>query len=482
MKLRHALPLALLTLTACVNEGNKLEALRFTSTTDLRTPLTTSITSYLCFPQVPTLIGEFTDGSLGDFARRADRYVSSDPSKLVVSNGDVALPDGTGFYVRGAMIPQAITNPGGIETPVTITATFAGLSASVQVVVHQPGPVVLAPVPTIATATGPFMAPGSALSLKATSSFDGQPVTITGSGTWSFDTATGDDTIATIGAANAVVSGFAPGTRNAKFALSDCPDPLISPLPVIAPLPVTVAAIDHIEIAREFAPTAPVLVSKVPSLRTSEAITTTAFFDAIGTEKQDLTGQAALSLTPSDTKAFQFVSLNLLSALQEFDPTSTTPMASLPPVTVTATFKSPNTDTGTTFTDNVGPISAKEANLQSIAIDAAQQNQVIPGFSTLAFTAIGTFIDNADGTTVLSQPLTRHAAWSVSDTTVAFIGNTLLPLPANRGVLTSLKNADGCVTVTADTQLAVVAGATIATSTLLGVGAVTQPCTPTTTP
>ena len=478
MKLRHALPLALLTLTACVNEGNKLEALRFTSTSDLRTALTAPIKTFTCFPVVPTLIGEFTDGTLGDFTRRGAEYVSSDPTKLLVSNGDVPLPDASGFYVRGALIPQAITNPGGIETPVTITARFAGLQASAQVIVHAAGPIVLAPVPAIATATGPFMAPGSTLGLKATSTFDGQIVNITTSGQWSFDAATGDDSIATIGAANAVVSGFAAGTRNAQFALSECP------ALVIAPLPVTVAAIDHIEIAREFAPTAPVLVSKSPLLLSTEAITTTAFFDLAGTEKQDLSGQAALTLTPSDTTAFQFTSLNLLRAIQEFDLTSTTPTVSLPPVTVTATFKSPNTDTGTTFTATTGPISAKEATLQSVAIPAGLQNQVIARFGMQQFNSVGTFLDDADDTTILTQDISRHTGWTVSDTTVAFIGNSYIPLPSNIGLLTSLKDEDGCVTVTADTLLTANATATttIKASTLLGVGAVTQPCTPSTTP
>lgn len=473
---RYALPILLLALAGCVNEGNKLEKLRFTSSTDLSTPLAVALNTYLCFPQVPSLIGEFSDGTLGDFTRRSSvRYSSSDPTKLEVSNGDIALPDASGFYTVGALIPRDITNPGGVETPVTVTASFAGLSASVQVVVHDPGTVVIEPVSSVSTATGPFMAPGSVLSLKATSSFDGRPVNITGSGTWSFDAATGDDTVATIGASTGVVSGFAAGTRNAKFLLAECP------ARPIAALPVTVATIDHLDITREFAPTDPIIVSPTQDLFTTDAITTIASFDAGGTERQDLSGQAALRLTPSDTTAFVVVNANLLRALQEFDRSGTTPVA-LAPVTVTASFKSPNTDSGTTFTATTGPISAKEATLQSVAIPAGQQDLVIAGFGTQRYNLIGSFLDDTDDTTVYTQDISRHAGWTVSDTTVAFIGNNYLPLPSSVGLATSLKNEDGCVTVKADTFIADTGTTTFNATTLLGIGGVMQPCTPSTTP
>lgn len=469
MKLRYVLPFLVLALAGCVNEGNKLERLRFTSASDVTTALSVPIKAYQCFPQTLTLIGEFTDLSLGEFTQRGAVYTSSNPDQVQVSNADIPLPDGTGFYARGVLIPVTTT-----VAPVTVTAQFAGYSTSVEVSVLAPGPVTVSPISPVSTAARPFVAPDSSLGLKAMTTFDGQPSNVTALGEWSFDAA--DDSVATIAEFTGVVTGKSAGTKTARFSLPTCP----SVAPAIlanATLPITIAPIERIEVVREF-PGKPVLVSPESPLFTTDAISTQAVF--AGGERQDLSFQSTLSLAPAGSTALQIRNGNLLTALQEQD-TSVTPSVPLAPVTVTASFKSPNTDAGITYTATSEAISAKSATLRSVAIPVAQQNPVIAAFGTFPFKVIGSF--DAGGTT-LTQDITRHVGWTSSNNAIAVVGNVYGSVSAANGLATSITNQAGCVTITADTGLADLSGAaaTISATTLLAVSPTTQPCTPVAAP
>lgn len=469
MKLRLALLSCVLLASACVDNGNKIERVRFTSATVFTTPLTEPVAVYQCFPQTLTLIGEFTDGSLGNFTQRGAVYTSSDTSKVRVSNADIDLPDGSGKYARGVVIPGDVTTE-----PVTITAEYVGYTASMQVTVAAPGQVTVLPTSPVSSSTNPYAAPGSVLGLRALADFNGATSNVTGLGQWTFDNA--DDTIATLGQFTGVVSAIAPGTLTARYSLPACPSSATS-ITANASIPVTVAALDHIEISREF-PGQPLLTSPTSPLFTTDAISTTGVF--AGGEKQDLTFQSTLTLTPADSKSVVLRSGNLLTALQQFD-TSVTPSVPFDPVTVTASFTSPAT-TGTTFTATSEAVSAKEALLQSISIPGDQQNAVIAPFATLQYHAIGNFTDSAGAT--YTQDITRHVGWTSSDTTVAVLGNIYGSISSANGLATSLKNAAGCVTVSATTTISdgSTTGGTLGASTLLAVSPATQPCTPTTTP
>lgn len=453
--------LCALMLTACVNDGNKLEKLRFTSSTDLLNPLAVPIKTFQCFPQPVMLIGEFSDGSLGDFSRRVNTYTSSDVSKLRVSNGDIALPDGSGFYASGVLIPGEVSSG-----PVTIGVTFAGYTATAQVTVGAPGPVTVRAVSPVSPAN-PFVAIGSGLGLQATTTFDGQPANVSALGEWVFDPL--NDAVATIARFTGAVAGRSAGTLTARYTLPACPAG--TAILANANTMVTVAPAERIEVARQF-PGAPVLVSTTPLLFGTDAITTTAFF-ASG-EKQDLTFQTTLTLTPTDTTALAIRNVNLLTALQEFNSTVTPPLA-LAPVTVTSTF---NPVGATMLSATTEAIAAKAADLRSVAIPNAQQNQQIPGFGTLQYNAIGSFQDAAGGT--FTQDITRHVTWLSSNTAIAFAGNTYGSVVSANGLVTSLKNEAGCVTITADTRLFPVGNTTdtIKAATLLAISPTTQPCVP----
>lgn len=448
MKLRLTLLSSALVLAACsgVGEGSKLEKLRFVaSLNDARVALTTEKV-FECFPQGLNLVGEFTNGALGDFTRRGAVYTSSNPAVVRVSNGEIPVPGRPGeTYNAGALIPVA---PGG---PATVTAEFAGLKTSIEVTVGTPGPITV----TAQSSPDGYVAPDSTLDLTAMTTFDGQPVNVSRSGEWTFDVP--NDFVATINPATGRVTGKGPGTSmTARINLSACRG---SPLLDNAKTSITVATIDHLELQREF-PGQPVIFSPGPPLSpTTDAIKTFAVF--AGGQRQDLTFQATLALTPADALTFRFGNGNLLMPLQEG-----------PSVTVTGSF----TSVGTAFTTGPSePIRAKSATLKSVKIKDSDVNPTINGFGTYQFHVIGNYED-ATGAPV-SQDITRHVIWSSSNASAVSISNTY-GLTMSYGFATSLKNEAGCVTITADPGVTGVAAAT----TLLAINSSTQttaqPCTP----
>jgi hypothetical protein len=213
---------------------------------------------YECVRDQVSAVAVFDDRTRADFSFRA-QWISSDESKVRVSNNDIPVQiisedrfkDSTLKYRPGTLIPVAPT--GG--TPVTITAKFAGLKATLQVEVLQPAfSITAAPVaPVVAGMPDTFlMGEGTVRSLRLLADLDGQKVQsaslnafeVINPVLWRFvggtyvarDADFGSDfnkflsggTTAdpdlVINTTTGLVSGLQPGTGTAQAVLSLCPD------------------------------------------------------------------------------------------------------------------------------------------------------------------------------------------------------------------------------------------------------------------
>lgn len=501
MKLRLLLLSCALSLAACVDNGNKLEKLRFTTSSDVTTAVS-EVTAYECFVQLPTLIGEFSDGSLGDFSQRIGiAYTSSDPAVLEISTGNnIETPDSTPankiYYARGVMVPRSVGST-------TITGSFAGLTASVIVNVHASSPPVLSRASSLVSGDI-YVAPSSAVGLKAMSTLDGRPSIVNALGVWTVTPDTDDPLTTTVDESVAKIS--VGGVVSAVDQPTALPMPISGTATFTLPLcgrsdsiPFTIAPLSGIRVEREFDPGSPVLVSLAPVLATTELMNTIGEFS--GGSEQDLNFQAVLELVkPSDntvladTTGMDIFGLNLLRAKGERN--TATPPVAFDPVVVRATMYKGST-TNTPLMAYTESISAQAANLQSVTLldengnplTAADMTKIAP-FSTYQFHARGNFLDADDGVTTLTQEISRlTSSWSVSDVTVAAIGNDRTSEANAPGLATSIKNADGCVTVTFNTGLSDTqpTPAVIQATTLLGIELdpgtpIADPCTPSTTP
>lgn len=130
-----ALVLLTLGLGACdISDGNGLQSIAIISNAENGGNAEVS----QCVIQVAELFGTFDNGTIGSFRSRA-RWSSSDPDTLAVSNFDIAAPGG-GFFIAGALLPKQVTG----ATPVTITASFAGLTTT-QTFIVSPTTLEVAP-------------------------------------------------------------------------------------------------------------------------------------------------------------------------------------------------------------------------------------------------------------------------------------------------------------------------------------------------
>lgn len=112
-----------------ISDGNGLSGIRISLATDENGVAEVA----QCVGQRLQLLGDFDNGSVGAFGSRAT-WTSSNPDIIQVSNGEIEAPGDGFFFSRGTVLPFAETRTGG-DVPVTITASFAGLTTSIDLIV-----------------------------------------------------------------------------------------------------------------------------------------------------------------------------------------------------------------------------------------------------------------------------------------------------------------------------------------------------------
>lgn len=233
LKLSSAAAVVLLAGCGVVGDGTKLEKLRLVPQGSDTTKDLTRVAAFECFANQLKLYGEFENGDIGDFTdRNIDEvttpnpvvYTSSNPAVLEVSNGEIPLPEQEDvpaaeklFYPYAAVIPRTTGTA-------TITATYLGLSASLEVVVKTPTDFEFTPTDVAR------MAPLTSLRYFVTAKLDGRKTDLSAQANWTLDGAdpAGDDEdekpLAVIGASSGVVqaSKLVDGlTVKARFPLCD---------------------------------------------------------------------------------------------------------------------------------------------------------------------------------------------------------------------------------------------------------------------
>jgi hypothetical protein len=170
-----------------IGDGSTLQSLRIVpaNTTTQTRPYEDGGTYKLfqCLRDEFLLTGTFTDGNVANFNARAT-WTSSDESVVRVSNGDIpATVVSSGSFVDSAFqtyVPGTMIPVGNVGDTATITATFLGLSASINVVIHKPELKII-PAPFLEMAgnplgyTGPAsLGTGTRQQFSLVGSFDGR--------------------------------------------------------------------------------------------------------------------------------------------------------------------------------------------------------------------------------------------------------------------------------------------------------------------
>ncbi len=153
---KKLLPLFLIvTLSGCdLGEGSKLESLEIISASG--STITPPYQAYQCFRDRLNVIGRFTNGDAGNFSTRVVWSSSNEGVVKVLNAGEQntrAVIAGKFDNISGSFYTSGVIVPKGLGTA-TVTATFLGLNASVDVVVSTPG-LSVAPVAIGSPAAGP---------------------------------------------------------------------------------------------------------------------------------------------------------------------------------------------------------------------------------------------------------------------------------------------------------------------------------------
>lgn len=435
-------------LAACsgVGNGSKPDHLEITQTQGLLG--VNSNKSFVCFPEPLTLSIVFDNGRYDSgFATRAT-WTSSNPEVAAVSNGDILYPGSTTLaYSSGVVVPN---QPG----TTTITASFASLSASYDLTVETPSSFSIdkASVSLVKHTSAP---------INAKAVVEGYTRTVTTFGTWSFtdqdeDEATGSTTatdtvdnpldkvvqLASSTSGVSLVAGDTLGTRTAQMALN-CPDgsAVAAMAKAALQVPVHVRDLKTLTTTPEFASTQPLNVmtygdsTKPTVVNTTEIIKTVAGFGDDVTDTQDLSSQ--VTLQSSDSSVIVPV-IGYVSVLKAGT------------ANITASFPVIDAD-GNPVYDDVDPVTSApititggERTFKSLAIAPADE-QTLPALDDLQYSAVATFTDDT------TQDITRHVLWSVSDASVATIGNNV---SIKSGDLFSLTiPADGPVSIDVTAKL-----------------------------
>ncbi|MFI4980172.1 MAG: hypothetical protein ACHQIO_07480 [Nevskiales bacterium] len=405
---RRAAPYLLcLPLAACsgaVGQGNapKLLVISRSGVSVSETAGLASLRMYECLPSVLAATMYFQDGSSGDFTARV-HWSSSDPGTLKISNGDIAVANGSGsYYAPGTLVPV-------ISGSVIATADYDGISAQIAISIGTPQSI------TVKTLVdGNEIVPdgryfslgaGTTQSLQVTAWLDGVETDVSSYAGWSL--LQPNDSEATIDAGSGLITAVAAGsqllTPVAGFApctLNNISDPSNA-------LDFTVQHIQGIAIEPEFSGNPQLIVGN------TEKMNVVATLD--DGYAQNLNGLATLSSSDAEIAA---AAGSLLSAV-----------AAGGPAIIGASF----TGTGVTYTAPSLTVSTATATLQTVSIcwtavlaafsacPAAQGGAtVVAGSLTpVQFHAIGTY----DAGT-LTQDITRQVTWASSDPTAATIGGS----------------------------------------------------------
>src|SRR5882757_5826531 len=125
-----------LSLAACsgaVGSGNAPQRAEITASGTLNQVAT--LRMYQCLTSAVSAVVFFTDNSVGDFTARV-KWSSSNPGAVMVSNGDIPVRDGTGFYANGVLVPAGPGNA-------IVTADYFGIQAQLAVSVGTPQDITL---------------------------------------------------------------------------------------------------------------------------------------------------------------------------------------------------------------------------------------------------------------------------------------------------------------------------------------------------
>jgi len=183
---KKLLPLFLLSaLSGCdLGEGSKLESLEIVTASGAT--ITGAHQMYPCFRDRLNVIGRFTDGSVGNFSTRVTWSSNAPATVRVLNNSElntravfsndsgmtIGFNDINGlFYTAGTIVPKGA---GGAK----ITASFLGLSASVDVDVNAASPITVSATP-VEGAAAPASLPtvvGFSRSLTARAVLGGQTI------------------------------------------------------------------------------------------------------------------------------------------------------------------------------------------------------------------------------------------------------------------------------------------------------------------
>lgn len=363
----------------------------------------TSTKAYTCLNTGLTYIVDFSNGSRGDFTSRAT-YSSSNPAVAQVSNLDVPVPgQANTFYSRGTIVAVAAGTA-------TITARYLTFTNTIDVTVSEIQNVRVSP-------ANANLAANSRLDLAALADLDGVETAIDPAVTWAF--VTPNTAVATIDGISGTLTGVAAGTGlTARASFPGCS--------LTADAAVTVANLQSLAVVRELTADDQLVVG------TTDRLVATGTLDNGAT--QDLSTQS--SYTSSDATAISLLTSglpNLALALKASTPVQITGSFNTAPTGATAAPVAAPAISITPIADGLSSIVASPATLDVMAGRTGQ------------FSVTGTY---ASGRT---QNITRHVAWTSSDTTLATIqtsGTTLVNSLAGLATTSTLA-AGRNVTITA---------------------------------
>lgn len=390
-----------LLVTACsVSEGNKPETMMIAPPEGDES--STETKAYVCVPRVLTLLLEFSDGEIGNFASRA-QWTSSNPNVVAVSNGDIVIEstedDETPlYYASGTLIAKK-------NGTARITAEYLDFTDYIDVRVGQTGKLSLDPEPT-------RLAPETSERYVALATLDGVEFDV--SGFVSFSLEEENDEVATLASGTSTITAVAPG--GPLKLLADFPycDQTLS-------TPITVANATDVTIARE--------EGFEENLILGTTVAFTAMADFGDGPEQDVSDD--VDWLVSDTDIARFANGYFLRGDRNGEATVRARLG--------------NDDSGTVQPEisSTGlPVKVVNGTLNSIKV-LPKEPSIYP-LSSVQLTATGTYNDGAR-----VQDITRHVIWRSSDTTELFVPSGISD---TAGLVTSLKDRASTVAVVAEEE------------------------------
>lgn len=451
------LPLAVLAACNGVGKGDKIDHLQMVSqvgTVSVSLPSNFDVLAYQCLRQQLGMFAVFGKNGTADYTQRpATVWTSSSPDVVRVSNGDEPDPaNAARIFPKGVITPLKAGSS-------DITVEYAGLSATVHVIVREPDSIILSTsqfdtLSNASTAGTLSIAPTSTQQYYAYARVRDQNdivvvQDVTGNATWSTpDDPTNSFIQVTTPAAGltsggGLVTGLSasgPVTVQANF--SACPGTQYEYITA----DVQVSGLQSLSVQHDLAfnPAVPLVVGTREALRVIATLNNGA--------TQDLSLQALLKATGS-TNIIGFAG-NVASAL------------AVGTTDVSATFgKSPSSPPLT--------INTQSAVLSNYEINPLDNNPQIPTQSFYDhFHARGTFTPVLGGGNFF-QDLTHDTLWASSVPDDVSIGNAA----DTSGVAVSKKSEKTCVTIAAVLNAALQTDSLKTDTSKLGVGVGVTPST-----